>query len=205
MPKAWIRQRSRDYYYRRAKSESYRSRAAYKLLQAVKKHRFMEPGDVVVDLGAAPGGWTQASRIIVGDKGFVLGVDLKQIQPTGFSNVQTITLDISNPEAIGHIVSLLPRQADVVVSDVSPDISGTWELDHARQIDLARKSLQIATSILKPGGNLFVKAFQGDMFNEFLKEVKGHFRSVKLVKPKASRARSSEIYILGMSLKKADF
>ncbi len=205
MPKAWIRQRAKDYYYQRAKRESYRSRAAYKLLQAVKKHRFIEPGDVVVDLGAAPGGWTQASRKIVGEEGFVLGVDLKQIQPTGLSNVHTITLDITDPQAIEHIAALLPRPADVVVSDVSPDLSGIWELDHARQIDLARKSLQIATSILKPGGNLFVKAFQGDIFNEFLKDVRGHFRFVKLVKPKASRTRSSEIYILGISLKQADY
>jgi len=205
LPKAWIRQRAKDYYYQRAKRESYRSRAAYKLLQAVKKHRFIEPGDVVVDLGAAPGGWTQASRKIVGEEGFVLGVDLKQIQPTGLSNVHTITLDITDPQAIEHIAALLPRPADVVVSDVSPDLSGIWELDHARQIDLARKSLQIATSILKPGGNLFVKAFQGDIFNEFLKDVRGHFRFVKLVKPKASRTRSSEIYILGISLKQADY
>ncbi len=201
MPKAWIRERKQDYYYRKAKTESYRSRAAYKLLQAAKKYRFIKPGDVVIDLGAAPGGWLQASRNVVGNKGFVLGVDIKPIQPIELSNVHAITCDIIDPETTERIKELLPRPADVVVSDVSPNISGVWELDHARQIDLARRSLQIAASLLKPGGNFFVKVFQGDMLNEFLKEVKKNFHFVKLIKPKASRAKSAEMYVLGMNLK----
>jgi len=198
LPKAWIKERKREYYYRKAKEEEYRSRAAYKLLQAAEKYRFIKPGYVVVDLGAAPGGWLQVSRELVGEKGFVLGVDLKQILPFDLSNVCTIVGDITDPQTISAIREVLPSPADVVLSDVSPNISGIWELDHARQIDLARKSLQIALSTLKPRGNFFVKVFQGDMLNDFFKEVKQHFVFVKLIKPKASRAKSSELYILAL-------
>jgi 23S rRNA (uridine2552-2'-O)-methyltransferase len=201
LPKAWVKERKRDYYYRKAKEEKFRSRAAYKLLQAVKKHRFIKPGYVVVDLGAAPGGWTQASRRIVGSSGFVLGVDLKHMEPIDLPNVRTVTGDVTDSQITQNIREFLPRSADIVISDVSPNISGIWELDHARQIDLARHSLRIATSVLKPKGNFFVKVFQGDMLNDFVKEVKQHFSFVKLIKPKASRAKSSELYVLGMNFK----
>jgi 23S rRNA (uridine2552-2'-O)-methyltransferase len=201
LPKAWVKERKRDYYYRRAKEEKFRSRAAYKLLQAVEKYGFIKPGYVVVDLGAAPGGWTQASRRIVGGSGFVLGVDLKHVEPVDLPNVRTVTGDVTDSQIIQNIRELLPRSADVVISDASPDISGIWELDHARQIDLATHSLQIATSVLRRRGNLFIKVFQGDMLNDFVKEVKQHFSFVKLVKPKASRAKSSELYVLGMNLR----
>ena len=203
MPKAWIKERKREYYYRKAKEEKFRSRAAYKLLQAVKKHQFIKPGDVVVDLGSAPGGWTQASRKIVGSKGFVLGVDLKRIQSFDQLNVRVVTGDVTDPQTVEQIRELLPRPADVVISDVAPNISGIWELDHARQIDLARQSLKIATSVLRPEGHFFVKVFQGDMLNDLVKEVKQNFAFVKLIKPKASRARSAELYILGMDLRQA--
>ena len=201
MPKAWVKERKRDYYYRKAKEEKFRSRAAYKLLQAVEKHRFIKLGYVVVDLGAAPGGGTQASRRIVGSSGFVLGVDLKHMESIDLPNVRTVIGDVTDSQTTQNIKELLPRSADVVISDVSPNISGIWELDHARQIDLARHSLRVATSVLKPRGNFFVKVFQGDMLNDFVKEVKQHFSFVKLVKPKASRAKSAELYVLGMTLK----
>ncbi|MFX0198745.1 MAG: RlmE family RNA methyltransferase [Candidatus Hodarchaeota archaeon] len=201
MPKIWIKERKREYYHRRAKEENYRSRAAYKLFQSVKKYGFIKFGDVIVDLGAAPGGWLQASRLFVGSEGFVLGVDLKYIQPIEQSNVRIITGDITDPQITNRIKEILPRPPDVVVSDVSPKISGIWELDHARQIDLARRSLQIAASLLRHEGNFFVKVFQGNMLNDFLKEVNWYFRFVKLVKPKASRAKSAEIYVLGRGLK----
>lgn len=201
MPKAWVKERKREYYYRKAKEEKFRSRAAYKLFQAVEKHGFIKPGDAVVDLGAAPGGWTQASRRIVGSSGFVLGVDLKDMEPLDLPNVCAVIGDITDSQITQDIRELLPRPADVVVSDVSPNISGVWELDHARQIDLARHSLRIVISILKPKGNFFVKVFQGDMLNNFVEEVKQHFSFVKLIKPKASRAKSSELYVLGMNLK----
>jgi len=152
-------------------------------------------------LGAAPGGWMQASRRIVGDEGFVLGVDLKPIEPIDLPNVRTLIGDITEPQTVEYVRELLPRSADVVVSDVSPNISGIWELDHSRQIDLARQSLQIASSILKPRGNFFVKVFQGDMLHDFVKEVKERFAFVKLIKPKASRAKSAELYVLGMNFR----
>ena len=199
-----MRKRKREYYYRKAKEEKFRSRAAYKLLQAVEKRRFIKPGDVVVDLGAAPGGWIQASRKIVGSRGFVLGVDLKSIQPIDQTNVRTLIGDVTDPQTVEQIRELLPRSSDVVISDVSPSISGVWELDHARQIDLAQQSLRIATSVLRPKGNFFVKVFQGDMLNNFVREVKQHFAFVKLIKPKASRARSAELYVLGMNLRRVE-
>jgi len=204
LPKAWTRERKREYYYRKAKEEKFRSRAAYKLLQAVEKRRFIKPGDVVVDLGAAPGGWIQASRRIVGSRGFVLGVDLKPIQPMDQPNIRTLIGDVTDPQTVEQIRELLPHPADAVVSDVSPSISGVWELDHARQIDLAQQSLRIATSVLRSKGNFFAKVFQGDMLNDFVREVKRHFAFVKLVKPKASRAKSAELYVLGMNFRQVE-
>jgi 23S rRNA (uridine2552-2'-O)-methyltransferase len=202
LPNAWVKERKREYYYRKAKEEKFRSRASYKLLQAVKKYNFIKPGYVVVDLGASPGGWTQAARKLVDDSGFVLAVDLKPIEPVDAPNVRTIIGDITEPQTIQDILEFLPRSADVVVSDVSPNVSGIWELDHARQIDLASQSLRIATSILRSGGNFFVKVFQGNTLNKFVDEVKQHFSFVKLVKPKASRAKSAELYVLGMKYRK---
>ncbi len=199
MPKAWVRERKREYYYRKAKEEKLRSRAAYKLIQAVKKYKMIKDGYVVADLGAAPGGWTQVSRRLVGSAGFVLAVDLKAIVPIDSPNVRTIIGDITEPKIVQNILEFLPRSADVVTADVSPNISGIWELDHARQIDLASNSLRIATSILRPGGNFFVKVFQGRTLKEFIDEVKQYFRFVKLVKPKASREKSAELYVLGMN------
>jgi 23S rRNA (uridine2552-2'-O)-methyltransferase len=202
LPNAWVKNRKREHYYRKAKKEKFRSRASYKLLQAVKKHKFIKPGYVVVDLGAAPGGWTQAARKLVGDSGFVLAVDLKLIEPVDAPNVRTIIGDVAEPQTIQDILEFLPRSADVVVSDVSPNVSGVWELDHARQIDLASQSLRIATSILRSGGNFFVKVFQGNTLNKFVNEVKQHFSFVKLVKPKASRSKSAELYVLGRNFRK---
>jgi len=198
---AWIQDRKRDYYYKKAKQEKYRSRASYKLFQAIKKYGFIEHGDVVVDLGAAPGGWIQAARKTVGNKGFVLGVDLKPIEPFTQSYVRTIICDITDREALKQILEMLPRKADAVVSDAAPNISGIWEVDHARQMELSQQALEIAKEILKPSGSFFVKVFQGDMLNDFIQKVKQNFVNVVLVKPEASRAKSAEIFILGRSLK----
>jgi 23S rRNA (uridine2552-2'-O)-methyltransferase len=198
-----VRERKKDYYYRKAKEEKYRSRAAYKLFQAVEKYRFIKRGDVVVDLGAAPGGWIQAARKVVGRKGFVLGVDIEPIEPFTASNVLTMIGDVREEDTVQRIMELIPRNADVVVSDVSPNVSGVWELDHARQIDLAQKALEIANETLKSNGNFFVKVFEGDMFKDFVLRMKRNFDVVRIIKPKASRARSSEIFVLGMRLKRS--
>lgn len=201
MPKAWIQDRKKDYYYQKAKAENYRSRATYKLSQTIMKYHFIQRGDVVVDLGAAPGGWIQAARKIAGNRGFVLGVDLKPIAPFPQEYVRTIIGDMTEPETLQQILEFLPRKADVVISDASPNISGIWEVDHARQIDLAHQALQVALNILRPAGNFFVKVFEGDMLSDFIKTVEKHFEIVKLIKPKASRAKSSEMYLLAMKLK----
>lgn len=194
----WLERRRRDIYYRKAKEENYRSRAAYKLKQILKKYSFIKPGDIVVDLGAAPGGWLQVAREVVGDRGFVIGVDIREIEPLNYENVYTIIGDIRETETLARIKAILSRPADAVISDVSPNISGNWDLDHVRQIELAECSLKIALAILRAGGNFLVKVFQGELFNQFLKEVKTYFNQVKIVKPMASRKESAEIYILGM-------
>jgi 23S rRNA (uridine2552-2'-O)-methyltransferase len=193
-----MQDKKRDYYYKKAKQEHYRSRAAYKLFQAIKKYGFIEYGDVVVDLGAAPGGWMQAAKKTVGNKGFVLGVDLKPIEPFPQHYVRTIVCDMTEEETLQQILELLPRKADAVISDASPNISGVWEVDHARQLDLAQEAMHIASETLRPGGNFFVKVFQGDMLDDFAQKVERHFDYVRVIKPHASRAKSSEMFVLGM-------
>ncbi len=199
--KTWIKQRKQEYYYKKAKAEHYRSRATYKLAQAIQKYHFIKFGDVVVDLGAAPGGWIQAARKVAGKKGFVLGVDLKPIDPFEQTYIRTIVCDMTEPEAINEILSFLPGKADVVLSDMSPNISGVWEVDHARQIDLATQALEVARRILCPNGNFFTKVFEGDLFKQYFEKVKLYFEEVKLIKPPASRAQSSEMYVLALKLK----
>jgi len=203
LPKAWIQNRKREYYFRKAKEENYRSRATYKLVQANQKYQFIRRNDIVVDLGAAPGGWIQASRKMTGKHGFVLGVDLKPIEPFTQEYIRTIVGDMTDPDIVQQILSFLPRKANVVISDAAPNITGVWEVDHARQIDLATKALGIAQCILQPSGNFFVKVFEGDLLNSFVQSVKASFETVKNVKPQASRAKSSEMYILAVGLKSA--
>jgi 23S rRNA (uridine2552-2'-O)-methyltransferase len=201
LPKAWIRERKNEFYYKKAKAENYRSRATYKLVQANEKYGFIKLRDVVVDLGAAPGGWIQAARKMTGRHGFVLGVDLKPIEPFPQNYVRTIVGDLTDPEIAEQILSFLPRKPDTVISDAAPNVTGVWEVDHALQIDLASKALDVVLQILRPNGSFFVKLFQGDLMNEFVQTVKGHFDEVKFVKPAASRAKSSEMYLLALGLK----
>jgi len=200
-PKQWIRERKNEYYYKKAKAENYRSRSTYKLVQANEKYGFIKPHNVVVDLGAAPGGWIQAARKMTGKQGFVLGVDLKPIEPFTQEYIRTIIADLTEPDIDNQILSFLPRRPDVVLCDAAPNVTGVWEVDHACQIDLATKALDIAKCILRPGGNFFVKVFHGDLLDEYILNVKETFDEVKIVKPPASRAKSSEEYLLALGLK----
>ncbi|MFX0067639.1 MAG: RlmE family RNA methyltransferase [Promethearchaeota archaeon] len=177
-----------------AKREDYRSRAAYKLLQLNKRFSLLKEGDVVVDLGAAPGGWLQVSKQTVGEGGFVLGVDIQPI--AAINGIVTMKRDITKTTTAEEISRTLPRKADLVLSDCSPKVSGIWDVDHARQIYLAEASLKIACRILRIGGSLVAKIFQGRLLKELLSRIKEMFRNVHVTKPEASRKRSAEIYII---------
>jgi 23S rRNA (uridine2552-2'-O)-methyltransferase len=201
LPKAWIQDRKKDYYYKKAKAEQYRSRATYKLSLTEVKYHFIRPGDVIVDLGAAPGGWIQAARKIVGKTGYVLGVDLKPIAPFPQEYIRTIIADFTEPETVQQLLTFLPRKPDAVISDAAPNISGVWDVDQARQLDLANQALQLALKLLRPRGNFFVKVFEGELLDEFIATVKEYFEEVKFIKPKASRQKSSEMYLLAMHMK----
>ena len=201
MPKAWLNERKNEYYFKKAKEENYRSRSTYKLVQTNEKYDFIKRNSIVVDLGAAPGGWIQAARKMTGKNGFVLGLDLKPIEPFTQEYIRTIIADFTEPGTVDLIKSFLPRKADVVLCDAAPNITGVWEVDHARQIDLAEKALEIAQCVLRPSGNFFVKVFEGELLNDFLQTVKTLFDEVKLVKPPASRQQSSEMYLLALGLK----
>jgi 23S rRNA (uridine2552-2'-O)-methyltransferase len=201
LPEAWIRARKNEYYYKKAKEENYRSRSTYKLIQSNEKYAFIRLRDIVVDLGAAPGGWIQAARKMTGKYGFVLGVDLKPIEPFTQEYIRTIIGDFTEPGTVDLILSFLPRKADVVLCDAAPNVTGVWEVDHARQIDLATQALEIAQCVLRPNGNFFVKVFEGDLLNDYIQNVKALFETVKMVKPQASRQKSSEMYLLAQGLK----
>lgn len=199
---SWIEQRRKDHYFKLAKERGYRSRAAFKLSQIIKSYRFVRKRDQVVDLGAAPGGWTQVLIETVGNEGYVFAVDIQPIEPLDSPQTDFIELDITSNSAIEYLLKKLPVYVDVIVSDISPDVSGTWELDHFRQIHLAKSSLQITKKFLKSGGNFLIKVFQGNELDPFINEFKKNFRQTRIIKPKATRASSSELYVLGLSFKR---
>lgn len=198
MPSEWLRQRKRDQFHRLAKARGFRSRASFKLLQVAKRYSFVKRGDHVLDLGCAPGGWLQAAHQLVGGKGFVLGVDLETIAPLQFENISTIKADITQEDTFDQIKRTAPGMFNVLLSDLSPNVSGVWEVDHARQIELARCALRIARKILKPSGNMLVKVFQGSELRDFQLEMKSLFHVLRIVKPPASRPESAELYFLGL-------
>ena len=198
MPNEWLRKREKDQFHRLAKARGYRSRAVFKLQQIAKRYHPIRRGDSVLDLGAAPGGWLQASHQIVGNSGYLLGVDKEPIAELPFENVKTLEVDISDGKTLSSILSSGQSKYDVVLSDLAPNVSGVWEVDHARQIDLARCALRIACNVLKPSGNFLVKVFQGSEINDFRNEMKTCFRLFRIVKPPASRAESAELYFLGL-------
>ena len=200
MPSEWLRQRKRDQYHRLAKARGFRSRASFKLLQIVKRYHFIRTGQRVLDLGAAPGGWLQAARQVVGETGFVLGVDKQQISRLPQENVTVIIGDITQPELVGEIQGRFGESFDVVLSDLAPNVSGVWEVDHARQIELARCAVRLGKQLLRRNGNMLVKVFQGSETKEFEKEMRSIFRELRIVKPPASRPESAELYFLGLGI-----
>lgn len=188
--------RRKDGYWRRAKKEGYRSRAAYKLMQLNKKFGLIRKGDTVLDVGCAPGGWMQVAREIVGESGYVLGVDLQNIPPFEESNVEALQADITRNDILTTIKER-KEVFDVVISDISPNISGIWDVDHFRSVELSEKALGLAVELLRSRGNFLVKVFQGEGTQDFFAKVKAHFSYTKVSSPEASRKSSAEVYIIG--------
>ena len=186
-----IVKKRQDFYYRKAKFEGYRSRASYKLLQIQERYHIVRSGDIIVDLGAAPGGWLQVIRQL---DATAIAVDLQQIAP--LEGVTSIRSDITAPDIVIEKIQELVGEVNVVVSDAAPNLSGVWSLDHARSIDLSNCALKIALGVLKTGGSFVVKVFQGDLFDSFTREVRAHFSFVKSFNPRASRKQSAEIYVV---------
>jgi 23S rRNA (uridine2552-2'-O)-methyltransferase len=191
-----MRYNPHDRYFKKAKQEGYRSRAAYKLLELQQRYRLLRPGDAVVDLGAAPGGWLQVAAGITGQKGKVIGVDLQDIQPLPQRNVTLIRGDATTEEIQTKVKELLGRLADCVISDMAPKLSGIRDADTAHCLDLNRIALGLAVQLLRPGGCLLVKSFISDDLHQFTAELKRHFSAVQRTKPEATRQGSSEFYFL---------
>lgn len=194
MSKRWLTERKNDYYYKKAKKMDYRSRAAFKLKQIDDRFHILSKGARVVDLGAAPGGWLQVAREVVGPSGKVVGLDMQSIEP--IDDVIVIRGDIREEETVNELFSQIGGKVDVVLSDMSPHISGSYSMDHARSVDLCHHGLTFAAKVLKKRGCMVMKIFQGDLMQDFLAEVRKHFGDVRLHGPKASRSSSSEIYII---------
>jgi 23S rRNA (uridine2552-2'-O)-methyltransferase len=189
----------RDQYRRLAKDQGYRARSAYKLLQINRSYNILKKGDKVVDLGCAPGGWLQVAVKEVRPSGKVIGIDLKPVTPV----VDAIILQgsIEDPNMLSKIEEILGSKADVVLSDLAPNVSGVWDIDHARQISLSTIALQFTQRLLRIGGSSVFKVFEGDMLKEFRSELDRNFGKVFLSKPSASRQESSELYIICLNFK----
>jgi 23S rRNA (uridine2552-2'-O)-methyltransferase len=183
-----------DSYYKKAKQEGYRSRAAYKLLELQQRFRLMRPGVVVVDLGAAPGGWLQVAAKFVGQRGKVIGIDLQPIETLREANIIFFQGDITSPEISKKISELVDGKVHCVLSDLAPRLSGIRDADAARCLELNRTALTVATALLRPGGSFLVKGFVNQELHPFTLELKQHFHSVQRTRPEATRQGSSEFY-----------
>jgi 23S rRNA (uridine2552-2'-O)-methyltransferase len=186
----------RDRYYKKAKQEGYRSRAAYKLLELQQRYRLLRPGDKVVDLGAAPGGWLQIAAKVIGPEGKVIGVDLHEIDPFPGRNVILLRGDASRTEIQARAKDLLDGPANAVISDMAPKLSGIRDADMARAVELNRLALSVAVQLLRPGGALLIKSFMNNDLHEFSAELKQHFTLVERTRPEATRQGSSEFYFI---------
>jgi 23S rRNA (uridine2552-2'-O)-methyltransferase len=200
--KAWMQEHVTDPYVRKAQTEGMRSRAAYKLQQLAERDNLLKPGMIVVDLGAAPGGWSQVAGRVAGPEGKVVGVDLLDMLP--LPGVRFVQGDFAEDAVLAEVERLLDgRPVDLVLSDMAPNISGVASVDQARSIGLAELALDFAINHLKPQGNFLVKVFQGSGFEQLVAELRRNFVQVVIRKPDASRSRSSEVYLVGKGLKAA--
>ncbi|ELZ37056.1 23S rRNA (uridine(2552)-2'-O)-methyltransferase [Halorubrum tebenquichense] len=188
----------KDDYYNRSKQQGYRARSAYKLKQIDEEADLFERGDTVVDLGAAPGGWLQVAAEEVGEAGTVVGVDLQRIDDLDDHDVETIRGDMTEERTRHYLREAVDEEgADVVVSDMAPNMTGEYTLDHARSVHLARQAFDAADELLASGGDFVVKVFQGDDLDAFRDDVSEAFQYVRTVSPPASRDSSSEVYLVG--------
>lgn len=184
----------RDRYRREARLKGYRSRSAFKLIQIDNEYHILAQGRKVLDIGCYPGGWLQVASEKVGPHGLVVGVDLREVEPLG-DNVRILRGDVTDRNFTEEML-VFDDKVDVVLSDLAPNVSGIWELDHAKQIDMTLYVLNLLHLLLKDGGTAVLKVFEGDMMNSVWSRAKLDFESLKYLKPKASRPKSSELYLL---------
>ena len=198
--KTWLKEHFDDEYVRRSQQDGYRSRAIYKLIEIDQKDHLVKPGMTIIDLGAAPGGWSEYCARKIGKKGRIIALDILPMEP--IDNVTIIQGDFREDDVFGELMNVMQdgnienSQADLVISDMAPNISGMGSVDMPRAYYLYELALDLARQVLKPGGGLLVKLFQGEGFEAYNKELKSSFSKVVMRKPKASRARSREIYAL---------
>jgi 23S rRNA (uridine2552-2'-O)-methyltransferase len=203
--KTWLKEHFDDEYVRRSQQDGYRSRAIYKLIEIDEKDRLIKPGMTVIDLGAAPGGWSEYCVKKVGKSGTVIALDILPMDP--IDGVTIIEGDFREEAVFDELMSVMNNaaiknaKADLVISDMAPNISGMGSVDIPRAYYLCELALDLARQVLNPGGGLLVKLFQGEGFEAYNKELKASFNKVVMRKPKASRARSREIYALATGFK----
>ena len=191
----------KEYYRTLAKKDGYRSRSAYKLAQLDNSYHFLKSRSTVIDIGSSPGGWLQVAKQRVGAEALVIGIDIKHVHP--LHGVITLQGSISESEVIDEALKLVNGKVDIVLSDLSPNTSGIWDLDHFRQISLTRAALLASVRLLKRDGSSVFKVFEGELLEPLKKEMKCHFRRVYTNKPKASRQRSSEQYFVCLNFTRA--
>jgi len=196
----WLREHFDDPYVKRAQQEGWRSRAVYKLAEIQDKDRILRPGLTVVDLGAAPGGWSQFAVGIVGPKGHVFALDILPMDPV--PGVEFLEGDFRDEEVLARLRAAMgEHRADLVMSDMAPNITGMNTVDQPRAMYLAELALDLARQVLVPGGDFLVKVFQGEGFDAFVADMRASFGKVLFRKPKASRPRSREVYALARNFK----
>jgi 23S rRNA (uridine2552-2'-O)-methyltransferase len=183
----------RDLYRRLAREQGYKSRAAFKLIEANERYQFIDEGGKVADFGSAPGGWLQVASALVGPQGLVVGVDLLPVRLKE-KNIIFLKSDVEAPDLPAKVAKALGGSADVLLSDLSPEVSGVWELDQTRQVELTLRILELSSTLLKSDGSAFFKLFEGERAQEVRDEFKRRFDVVRVIKPAASRNASSELY-----------